>query len=366
MVNEAPPFASSDLSAPSVPPIPVAPRDFYFCTPRGQILLAILMLILAGATSAATVIILRESVFTDSTQEIIARYAAFGVSTVFLMISLMMMLVGSIRWALFGPHSPAEARLDGEGLKQDLALIHERLLLSETAKKVAFRREDVALLHDTIRQDIADHDYNSAMVLVESLGGIYGQLHEAESFRSEIAQIRTADQEAKVEAGVLEMDRLLTAYNFGAARREAARLVRLYPDAPSVDGLTDWVNRSKAQYKTKLKEEFFQAKERNEIDKAVVLMTQLDKVLTPTEAEPFQDAAREVFAKKRDNLGLQFKLAVHDKEWVTAVNVGEEIIRDFPNSRMADEVRERLSVLQSHASASSETPPKPIQLPETT
>ena len=56
-----------------------------------------------------------------------------------------------------------------------------------------------------------------------------------------------------------------------------------------------------------------------------------------------------MIGKQRDNLGVQFKLAIHDKEWTEAVRVGEGIIKEFPNSRMADEVRELLDLLRERA-----------------
>ena len=46
---------------------------------------------------------------------------------------------------------------------------------------------------------------------------------------------------------------------------------------------------------------------------------------------------------------MQFKLAVSDKEWTQAVRIGEQIIREFPNTKMADEVRSRLDLLRERA-----------------
>jgi len=79
------------------------------------------------------------------------------------------------------------------------------------------------------------------------------------------------------------------------------------------------------------------------------LIREMDKYLTEQEAEPLRETARGVIGKARDNLGVQFKLAVRDKEWVAAVNIGEQIIRDFPNSKMSDEVRSMLDVLRQRA-----------------
>ena len=79
------------------------------------------------------------------------------------------------------------------------------------------------------------------------------------------------------------------------------------------------------------------------------LLKELDKYLTEQEAEPFRETARGVIGKKRDNLGVQFKIAVHDREWVRAMRVGEQIIQEFPNTKMCDEVRGMIDLLRERA-----------------
>ena len=46
---------------------------------------------------------------------------------------------------------------------------------------------------------------------------------------------------------------------------------------------------------------------------------------------------------------MQLNRAVHDKERTPAVRIGEQIIKEFPNSKMADEVRGLLDVLRARA-----------------
>ncbi|GIW74844.1 MAG: hypothetical protein KatS3mg103_1366 [Phycisphaerales bacterium] len=48
-------------------------------------------------------------------------------------------------------------------------------------------------------------------------------------------------------------------------------------------------------------------------------------------------------------MGAKFKLAVRDKRWVEAAALGERIIAEFPNSRMAAEVRELLDGIRERA-----------------
>jgi hypothetical protein len=68
-----------------------------------------------------------------------------------------------------------------------------------------------------------------------------------------------------------------------------------------------------------------------------------------------QEAATEVFKNKLHNLGVRFSLAVSDKQWNEALQTGHEIIKSFPNSRMADEIRQKLITLRNLAKNKAES-----------
>ena len=50
---------------------------------------------------------------------------------------------------------------------------------------------------------------------------------------------------------------------------------------------------------------------------------------------------------------MQFSLAVTEKQWTGALNIGQQIIRDFPNSRMSKEIRGKLDVLEQNVQMQS-------------
>ena len=85
------------------------------------------------------------------------------------------------------------------------------------------------------------------------------------------------------------------------------------------------------------------------IDDAMGMLKELDQYLSPDEAGPLQEVARGVIGKSRDNLGVRFKLMVQDHQWGSAVEVGEQIIAEFPNTKMAQEVRQLVPVLRERA-----------------
>ena len=130
---------------------------------------------------------------------------------------------------------------------------------------------------------------------------------------------------------------------------EAAKIGRLYPDSPKVEGLRHRVEHARALYKSDLERRFLLAAGESQIVEAMDLMKELDAYLSEAEAEPYREVARGVIGKARENLGAQFKLAVQDRAWARAADIGASIIAQFPNTRMAAEVRGMLDGIRARA-----------------
>ncbi|MEQ9454542.1 MAG: hypothetical protein RLN76_08115 [Phycisphaeraceae bacterium] len=279
-------------------------------------------------------------------------YLAYLPSVLAGLLSVSMMVAGSVRWALHG--------LMGKGLRQPassaetlglLRTMNDRLLISETAKRVAYRDADIQLLRDTIKADINSGEYGAAVVLVEDLGEVYGYREEAEEFRDQIHAARNAETEAKITRSIAKFDETVARHDFDMAQKEIAKFQRLYPESQRIKSLPRKLQQAREQFKHDLERRFLEAASHDDVDQSMELLKEMDKYLTEQEAEPYRETARGVIGKKRDNLGVQFKMAVQDKEWVRAVQVGEQIIAEFPNSRMADEVRGMLDVLRERSRA---------------
>jgi hypothetical protein len=88
---------------------------------------------------------------------------------------------------------------------------------------------------------------------------------------------------------------------------------------------------------------------RHDVDGSIEILKKLDAYLTPAEAETMQESARQVFKDKLLLLGQQFTLSVRDHNWNEAIRLGESIVKEFPNSRMAQEVRDKMDLLRQRA-----------------
>ncbi len=276
--------------------------------------------------------------------------------------SLLCLLIASFRMAALGAVAP---RLDAihERLTELATLldsVNERLLVSDLAKRIAYRGKDRQVLRDAIRHDLSKGDFDAAMVMVNQMSETYGYREEAEEFRQQIMDARNADVNASVNKAIARVDDLTAREQWEQAFAEVGRIQRMYPDTPRCANLPDRVRQAYENRKHELEREFLRAAERDDVDGAMELLHALDRYLTEQEAAPFRETARGVIGKKRDNLGVQFKLAVHDKEWTRGLEVGHQIIRDFPNTKMADEVRAMLDMLRQRAADEQAASPSPL------
>ena len=234
-------------------------------------------------------------------------------------------------------------------LARAIDVLSQQAALSDDARRVLNRARERELLTRAIEEDIASEDWDAAMVLVKELAEAFGYRGEAEEYRARIDQARFETQDRRVSAVIAALDKLIVQRRWNEAMNEAARITRLYPDSPRVEGLRHRVERSRDAYKHDVERRFLLAAKEERIEDAMELLRELDAYLTEQEGERYREVARGVIGKARDNIGAQFKLAVQDRRWGQAAEIGERIVAEFPNSRMAEEVRQVLDSLRARA-----------------
>lgn len=230
-----------------------------------------------------------------------------------------------------------------------LKQIGEHVMLSDSAKRVLFREREQALLQQTIEGDIESCNFNRALVLCDDLERMLGTSPEAEQLRERVLVARNRQLAAEIQHESDAVMALLESGEWEGADRAAERLRRLYPDSPALHGLQARLATAKGRWKRDLETSFLDAAQRGEIELAMDLLRTLDRVLEPGEAEHVRIAAQKVLDQHREVVSTRFKLAVTDHQWSTALEVGREIISEFPNDTMADEVREMMPTLEAKA-----------------
>lgn len=249
-----------------------------------------------------------------------------------------------------GASSSGDAsRLDS--LAQAVRQLTEQSVLSPEARRVLNRRADRDLLFRAIEEDIAVGEWDAGLVLCDELANRFGYRAEAEAYRARVESARGAEMDHNVADAISRLDGLIVQRRWDVAIREAASIRRRFPDSHRVENLRQRVEHARAVYKADLERRFLDAAERDQIDEAMEHLKELDAYLTESDAEPYREVARGVIGKARENLGAQFKIAVRDKEWGAAAAIGKRIINEFPNTRMATEVRGLLDGILTRANA---------------
>ncbi|MBX3363740.1 MAG: hypothetical protein KF866_03145 [Phycisphaeraceae bacterium] len=223
--------------------------------------------------------------------------------------------------------------------------------LSDDARRVLNRKRERELLCKAIEEDMSAQDWDAALVLVKELAESFGYRADAEEFRTRIETSRYEHLERRVLAAIRGLDQLIADRRWDKADQEAARISRLYPDSPRVDGLRHRVHQAREAYKQDLERRFLHAAREERLDDAMDLLKEMDAYLSESEGQRLQEVARGVIGKARENLGAQFKLAVHDRRWRHAAEIGGRIIEEFPNTRMAEEVRGLIDGIRAKAGA---------------
>lgn len=254
-------------------------------------------------------------------------------------------ILGQIRQTL-------EDRLEQTSIM--LNLISEQQLLSDQAKRVAFREKDRDALRRAIQEEIAKCDWEAASMLVNDIETEFGYRQEAMRFREEIARCRGDHERRMINEAIAVIDRHTRSERWSDAMQEAQRLLAAFPNNETVRSLPADIENRRNQHKQRLLDSWHEAVARRDVDGSIEILKQLDMYLSPGEAESLQETARGVFKEKLNLLRLQFASAVQDHRWGEAVNLGDQIVRDFPNTRIAQEVRDKMDALRQRAAEPEE------------
>lgn len=287
-----------------------------------------------------------------------AWLVAAGVFVVFVAVITMTFvpLVLKIESHLARQHS--ELRDLNEAVAKHRALLEsiaESTRISDAAKSLAHRNQELDALRAAIREEHRNERWEPALNLIDEMDRRFGYKEEAERFREELDGARADAISAKLREAAEMIESHFRSCDWARAQSEIDRLLHALPDNPKVLALQDRMKTVREEHKQELLAAWQEAVRRNDTDHAIDVLKELDQYLSSAEAQALQASARNVFKEKLLQLGVQFRFAVQEKRWQDSLDIGLELIREFPNARMAGEVREVLDTLREKARTAGET-----------
>ncbi len=225
----------------------------------------------------------------------------------------------------------------------------ESLQMSESAKRILYRDRELALLRKTVEADLSAGDFHAALVHCDQMGSVFGAVEESEALRAQVQSIIHEQHEARIQHEITNLQSLLDSQKWVEAYQFAARLRRLFPESPLLHNVEQLIIDCRTAYRHQLEDKFVNAAKQDNTELAMKLLVELDGYLTPEEARKFRGTADSVIATYRDNLGARFKMAVSDHRWQEAIEFGEALMTQFPNTKMAEEVKAMIETIRTRS-----------------
>lgn len=237
-----------------------------------------------------------------------------------------------------------------------LDAIAENTRISDAAKSLARREQEMDAFRLAIQEDFRLEKWEAALRLVDEIESRFGYKQEADALREDLDEARSASIQAKLNQAIAVIEEHFKANDWDRAQVEIDRLLQALPDDTRVASLVERKKALREHHKQSLLQSWDEAVRRSDVDNAIDILKELDQYLSPAEAESLQTAARDVFKEKLLQLGVKFRFAVTEKRWEDALATGLELVEEFPNARMASEVREALDTLRERARQQQEAP----------
>jgi hypothetical protein len=236
-----------------------------------------------------------------------------------------------------------------EALEKNRAILgrmEEGIRLSDTARFVLYREADRQSLREAVLEVLKADGADAAVKLTEQIGARAGYAQFAERLKAELMARDDTPAREQLNQAIEAIEELLEKRDWPRASVQIEKLIGAYPKSDQARGLRQKLADKMEARKKLLMTSWDDAVQRGATDRSLEILKELDQYLTPSEGLALQESAKDVFKTKLHNLGVQFSLAVSSRKWEQAVEVGEQITRDFPNSKMADEIRQKMDLLR--------------------
>ncbi len=303
---------------------------------------------------AVVAIVLVAALFTDtfqSSETDLWRQLVFMLGALTFLSALLAMLsrVFKILDALHDNSSKLE-HVTGtlEKISSELTQINHSTRVSETAKAIAFRDANKQSLQEAVFEKLRQEDFDGAKELIDDIGKRPEYESLARQLKEQVEQYHHKSHQEKINEAIVHIDKLLDICQWAKASTQIEGLIGSYPDSEQAKAMRHRLFEKKRERKKILLAAWDDAIKCQETDRSLEILKELDLYLTPNEGLALQEAAKDIFRNKLHNLGVQFALAVTEKQWVNALDIGQQIINDFPNSKMSEEIREKLDVLRQN------------------
>lgn len=237
--------------------------------------------------------------------------------------------------------------------EESISLLRADVLAALSMSEARRELEDRPALREAllagIDGEIACGRFDEARALIDRFEAITGSGSLAAERRVRLDVARAASAGGELSRALAQFESLLARGLFDLATADAARIAALFPGEPRAHGLGARVGEARSRRHRELEESLRRSSASGDVKGGLAALRALDSFLTPEEAAPIRETAREVLARARDELAARFTLAVRERRLDEAEDLSARLAREFPNTKAAVEAREVLERLSRGA-----------------
>ncbi|MCD4830809.1 MAG: hypothetical protein K8R02_03255 [Anaerohalosphaeraceae bacterium] len=231
-----------------------------------------------------------------------------------------------------------------------LKQISQDVKLSDAARTIAYRDIDRGRLGEAVMEKLHQGDFEATYAMIDDIANRPEYKTLASELRTVADNYKNATEKERLNQVARYIEILTSRHQWTTASIQAERLIKASPDSDQARQVKQSIIEKKQMHKRQLLAEWDEAVKKDDTDTSLRILKELDLYLTPSEGLALQEAASQVFKNKLHNMGVQFSLAVADKQWANALKCADDITREFPNSKMAREIRSKHTILIELAS----------------
>ena len=319
-------------------------NDSFFRRFRWQVLIIVAVLVIVTFLTFFTSIF--QSSQTNSLRQLVFMLGALVfISALLAMLSRVFKILDALRDNSNKLEEVANAL---EKISSGLAQINHSTRVSEAAKAIAFRDADRQSLREAVFDKLQQQDFSAAEDIINEIDKRPEYKELAVQLRIQTDRYHDATDLERLNQIMAHINKLLDDCQWGRASAQIEGLIKAHPDNEQIKAMRQVLLDKKQERKRILLAAWDDAIQNQETDRSLEILKELDQYLTPNEGLALQEAARDVFRTKLHNLGVQFAISVTEKRWVGALDIGQHIIAEFPNSKMSEEIRSKLDVLKQN------------------
>ena len=230
------------------------------------------------------------------------------------------------------------------GLKQ----INQSTRISDAVKSIAFRDADRQSLKSVVFEKLQLKDFHAAYEIIDEIEKLPEYEDLSDELREQAQQYQNANEQERLSQLIAHIEKLIADAQWARASAQIEGLIKAYPESEQAKNLRHILFDNKQERKRILLAAWDDAVTNQETDRSLTILKELDSYLTPNEALALQEAASDVFRTKLHALGMQFSISVTEKRWADALEIGQQIVKDFPNSKMCKEIHTKLDILRKN------------------